>query len=125
MWDVFFYEGSKTLFRIALAIFKTGENEIKAVSDPMEMFGVVQGIPRKMIDANALMEACFKRRNGFGHLSQDQIDVRRQERRAKVQYNKIQAQVKTNTTWTIAQSDNEGRANQKSLFGKKRAQTGV
>ncbi|KAH6888524.1 hypothetical protein B0T10DRAFT_405185 [Thelonectria olida] len=125
VWDVFFYEGSKTLFRIALAIFKTGENEIKAVSDPMEMFGVVQGIPRKMIDANALMEACFKRRNGFGHLSQDQIDVRRQERRAKVQYNKIQAQVKTNTTWTIAQSDNEGRANQKSLFGKKRAQTGV
>lgn len=125
VWDVFFYEGSKTLFRIALAIFKTGENEIKAVSDPMEMFGVVQGIPRKMIDANALMEACFKRRNGFGHLSQDQIDVRRQERRAKVQYNKIQQQVKSNTTWTIAQSDNEGRSKEKGLFGKKRAQTGV
>ncbi|KAI5458715.1 hypothetical protein BGZ63DRAFT_362064 [Mariannaea sp. PMI_226] len=125
VWDVFFYEGSKTLFRIALAIFKVGENEIKAVSDPMEMFGVVQGIPRKLIDANALLEACFKRRNGFGHLSQDQIDVRRQERRARSQSNKPQQQLRNKTTWAIAQSDNEGRPKEKGLFGKRRAQTGV
>lgn len=84
VWDVFFYEGSKTLFRVALAIFKLGESEIKAVSDPMEMFGVVQALPRKMIDANQLMDVCFRRRNGFGHLSQDVIEERRQERRDQV-----------------------------------------
>ncbi|KAK8063524.1 TBC domain-containing protein [Apiospora saccharicola] len=84
VWDVFFYEGSKTLFRIALAIFKIGENEIKSVSDPMEIFQVVQTIPRRLIDANGLMESCFKRRNGFGHLSQDNIEQRRQERRDNV-----------------------------------------
>ncbi|TAQ87028.1 hypothetical protein B7494_g4656 [Chlorociboria aeruginascens] len=82
VWDSFFYEGSKTLFRIALAIFKVGEQEIKAVSDPMEIFQVVQTIPRRLIDANALMEACFKRRNGFGHLTQETIEKRRAERRA-------------------------------------------
>ena len=27
------------------------------------------------------MEACFRRRNGFGHLSQETIDARRAERR--------------------------------------------
>jgi hypothetical protein len=81
VWDAFFYEGSKTLFRIALAIFKVGETDIKAVSDPMEVFQVVQNIPRRLIDANTLMEACFKRRNGFGHLSQNVIDERRAERR--------------------------------------------
>jgi hypothetical protein len=81
VWDSFFYEGSKTLFRIALAIFKVGESEIRAVSDPMEIFQVVQTIPRRLIDASALMEACFKRRNGFGHLSQDTIEDRRAERR--------------------------------------------
>lgn len=81
VWDVFFYEGSKTLFRVALAILKLGEPEIKAVKDPMEMFGVVQSMPRKMIDANTVLDACFKRRNGFGHLSQGAIDERRQERR--------------------------------------------
>lgn len=81
VWDSFFYEGSKTLFRIALTIFKVGEVEIKAVSDPMEIFQTVQTIPRKLVDANALLEACFKRRNGFGHLSQEAIEKGRAQRR--------------------------------------------
>jgi hypothetical protein len=81
VWDSFFYEGSKTLFRIALAVFKVGETEIKAVSDPMEIFQVVQTIPRRLVDASAMMEACFKRRTGFGHLSQATIEERRKERR--------------------------------------------
>ncbi|PTB43652.1 hypothetical protein M441DRAFT_135870 [Trichoderma asperellum CBS 433.97] len=85
VWDVFFYEGSKTLFRVALAIFKLGEAEIKAIGDPMEMFGVVQSLPRKMLDANKVLETCFKRRNGFNHLSQEVIEERRQERRDKAQ----------------------------------------
>ncbi|KZF19696.1 RabGAP/TBC [Xylona heveae TC161] len=82
VWDSLFYEGSKTVFRIALAIFKVGEDDIKAVSDPMEIFQVVQTIPRRLIDASALMAACFKRRNGFGHISQETIEARRKERRA-------------------------------------------
>ncbi|KAM7195772.1 hypothetical protein V8F20_007342 [Naviculisporaceae sp. PSN 640] len=81
VWDVFFYEGSRTLFRIALTIFKLGEAEIKAVTDPMEMFGVVQAFPRRLIDCNALMDACYKRRNGIGHLSQELVEAKRQERR--------------------------------------------
>ncbi|KAL2121117.1 hypothetical protein VTJ04DRAFT_5144 [Mycothermus thermophilus] len=81
VWDVFFYEGSRTLFRIALTIFKLGEREIKAVQDPMEMFGVVQTFPRRMIDCNTLLETCYKRRNGIGHLSQDVLEERRKERR--------------------------------------------
>lgn len=82
VWDSFFYEGSKTLFRIALAIFKTGEHEIKAVNDPMEIFQVVQTIPRRLIDANALLEMTFERWNGFRYLSQEEIEKRRKERRA-------------------------------------------
>ncbi|KAF2761312.1 RabGAP/TBC [Pseudovirgaria hyperparasitica] len=81
VWDCLFYEGSKTLFRIALAIFKIGEDFIRAVNDPMEIFQIVQNLPRKLINPNALMEACFKKRNGFGHLTQETIDQRRLERR--------------------------------------------
>ncbi|KAH6632224.1 hypothetical protein F5144DRAFT_489303 [Chaetomium tenue] len=81
VWDVFFYEGSRTLFRIALTIFKLGEREIKAVQDPMEMFGVVQTFPRRLVDCNLLMETCYKRRNGIGHLSQEVVEEKRQERR--------------------------------------------
>ena len=81
VWDVFFYEGSRTLFRISLALFKLGEREIRAVQDPMEMFGVVQAFPRRMLDCNTLMETCYKRRNGIGHLSQEAVEEKRQERR--------------------------------------------
>ena len=84
VWDCLFFEGSKTLFRIALTIFKCGEKPILAVSDPMEIFQVVQTIPRGMVDVNALMEVCFKRRGGFGQVSQDVIERRREERRKAV-----------------------------------------
>lgn len=39
------------MFRIALTILKLGEAEIKGVNDPMEVFQVVQNIPRKLVDA--------------------------------------------------------------------------
>jgi hypothetical protein len=81
VWDSFFYEGSKTLFRIALTIFKIGEQEIKSVTDPMEIFQVVQTIPRRLVDANLVLDTCFKRRGGFSGLSQEKIEQRRRERR--------------------------------------------
>ncbi|KAK3114920.1 hypothetical protein LTR53_006294, partial [Teratosphaeriaceae sp. CCFEE 6253] len=84
VWDCLFFEGSKTLFRIALAIFKAGERQILAVSDPMEIFQVVQTIPRSMLDVNGLMEVCFRRRGGFAHVSQEVIERRREDRRSDV-----------------------------------------
>ncbi|KAM4067096.1 rab-GTPase-TBC domain-containing protein [Hirsutella rhossiliensis] len=123
VWDVFFYEGSKTLFRIALAIFKSGEAEIKAVSDPMEMFGVVQSLPRRMLDANALMEACFKRRNGFGHISQDAIDERRQERREQAQLDRahqLKLSGKPGTGGNLTEVDTDSFRRKGTLFGRKR-----
>ena len=79
VWDAFFYEGSRTLFRVALAILKVGEAQIRAVNDPMEIFQVVQTIPRCLIDANSLMDAYVKRRRtGTGlHVTQDLVDARR------------------------------------------------
>lgn len=91
VWDVFFYEGSKTLFRVALAIFKAGENEIRAISDPMEVFAVVQSMPRKMLDANTLMEICFKRRSGLNHITSEAIDERRAERKERLQIERKEA----------------------------------
>lgn len=79
VWDCFFYEGSKTLFRIALTILKLGEPRILSVQEPMEIFQVVQNLPKTLLDPALLMEACFKRRNGFGHLSQKDIDTRREK----------------------------------------------
>ncbi|WPH01918.1 Hypothetical protein R9X50_00477200 [Acrodontium crateriforme] len=84
IWDCLFFEGSKTLFRIALAIFKAAEKQILAVTDSMEIFQIVQQTPRSMLDVNGLMEVCFRRRGGFGHVSQELIERRRDERRREV-----------------------------------------
>ncbi|KAK6337804.1 hypothetical protein TWF696_001284 [Orbilia brochopaga] len=88
VWDAFFYEGSKILFRVSLGLFKIAEPAIKAVNDPVEVFQIVQTTPRKCIDAGALMDLCFKRRNGYGHLSQDDIDHRRRERKEMLEREK-------------------------------------
>ncbi|KAG5355651.1 GTPase-activating protein [Yarrowia sp. B02] len=73
IWDCLFYEGSKTLFRIALTLMKQSEPEFVGLNDPMEIFQVVQTSPKSMLDASHLMESCFKRYNDFGHISQDEI----------------------------------------------------
>lgn len=57
VWDLIFYDGPKTLFRTALAIFKAGEAEIKAIQDSMEIFQVVQQLPRRMISSNDLVKS--------------------------------------------------------------------
>lgn len=77
VWDVLFYEGSRTLFRVALTIFKLGEQRIKAVGDSMELFQVIQSLPRGMLDAGALMLAVCRR----GGVSSEWIEARRWERR--------------------------------------------
>lgn len=123
VWDVFFYEGSKTLFRIALAVLKSGESEIKSVKDPMEMFGVVQAIPRRMLDANTLMEACFKRRNGFGHISQAAIDEQRRERRQKARQEREQKMQheKTDLSGNMTEVESGTVSRRGTLFGKKKS----
>lgn len=76
-WDLLFYEGSRTLFRVALAVFKLGETEIRNVSDPMEIFQVVQSLPRKMLDIGALMGVACRR----GGVAQGWVEKKRGERR--------------------------------------------
>lgn len=77
VWDVVFYEGSKMLFRIALAIFKMGEQRIKGVNDSMELFQVVQALPRGMLDIGVLMGLACRR----GGISQEWITKKRRDRR--------------------------------------------
>ena len=77
VWDVLFYEGSRTLFRVALGIFRLGESEIRGVSDPMEVFQVVQALPRRMVGIGALMAVACRR----GAVGQDWVERRRRERR--------------------------------------------
>ena len=77
VWDVLFYEGSRTLFRVAISIFRIGEQRIKNLNDSMELFQVVQGLPRGMLDASSFMDAVC----GKGQVSADWVERMRGERR--------------------------------------------
>ncbi|KAK9466149.1 rab-GTPase-TBC domain-containing protein [Lipomyces arxii] len=96
IWDCFFYDDSKVFFRIALTILKLCEPQIIASTESSEIFQIVQTWPKHLLDPNALMHACFKRDNGFGHLSQLQIIERR-----KYVTEKRKAVVTTPTTTNI------------------------
>ncbi|KAJ5422570.1 hypothetical protein N7491_011015 [Penicillium cf. griseofulvum] len=90
VWDVFFYEGSKTFFRVSLAIFKACEKDILCVTDPMEAFQIVQTVPKKLLDANMLMDECFVRRHRVG---QGRIEELRAQRRKAVREEKLRRSV--------------------------------
>ncbi|KAJ5360805.1 hypothetical protein N7517_009996 [Penicillium concentricum] len=90
VWDVFFYEGSKTFFRVSLAIFKSCEKDILGVTDPMEAFQIVQTVPKKLLDANTLMDECFVRRHRVG---QGRIEELRAQRRKAVREEKLRRSV--------------------------------
>lgn len=77
VWDMIFYEGSRTLFRVALTIFKLGEQRIKDVSDPMELFQVVQNLPKGMLDAGAFVATVCRRGGPNG----EWVEAKRRERR--------------------------------------------
>ena len=112
VWDVLFFEGSKTLFRVALGVFRFVDQEVKqrascrsakagSVSsmasaaksiDPMEVFQIVQMLPRGLLDANALMEASFGRGlEGRGLLSRDVVEARREERREQFKMDRVKS----------------------------------
>ncbi|SLM39733.1 Rab-GTPase-TBC domain [Lasallia pustulata] len=57
VWDVLFYEGPRTIFRVALAIFKLGERDIGQVSDAVEVFQAVQRVPRGLLDAGRVISS--------------------------------------------------------------------
>jgi hypothetical protein len=75
-----------------------------------------------MIDANEMMEMSFKRRNGFGHLTQGVIDQRRQERRELAKRDlEQQTPGKQPTSLTHSAGDDANRVHRKgTLFGRKK-----
>ncbi|KAI5283428.1 hypothetical protein KEM55_001568 [Ascosphaera atra] len=82
IWDVFFYEGSRTFFRVGLGIFKSCEKSILSVSDPMEIFLIVQMAPKKLLDANTFVDDCFARKHH--RLSQQRVEYLRDARRRAI-----------------------------------------
>lgn len=97
VWDILWYEGSKTIFRISLTIAKMcldnpefkKSNAHVAEIDQIELFQFMQSFPKMILDPNFLIDNCFKKIGGygFGLVSQDEINKCREfvlKQRAKI-----------------------------------------
>ena len=74
VWDSFLLEGSKILFRMALALFKLNQDELLKVSDPFDLAAFIRNMPRKQLNVIALMETAF---NGIGGFSRSWLEDER------------------------------------------------
>eukprot|EP00164_Ancoracysta_twista_P005342 GFYU01007305.1.p1 GENE.GFYU01007305.1~~GFYU01007305.1.p1 ORF type:complete len:424 (-),score=137.17 GFYU01007305.1:143-1414(-) len=59
VWDSLFFEGSKILFRVGLAIMKLNEKALLATEDIGEVIQLLKSLPRSVVDCEALMKMAF------------------------------------------------------------------
>lgn len=65
VWDTFLYEGNKVMFRFALAVFKSSEEQLLKCEDHMSIFNFLRQVPEKVTDANMLSQFAFQFLNPF------------------------------------------------------------
>ncbi|NXB88040.1 TBD2A protein, partial [Vidua chalybeata] len=65
VWDAFLYEGTKVIFRYALAIFKYNEEEILRIHDSVEIYQYLCFFTRMITDGRKLMNIAFNDLNPF------------------------------------------------------------
>lgn len=76
-----------------MTLLKLHEPQIVAVKDSLEIFQVIQNIPRRMLDCGKLMDACFRPYNFVSNLTEK--DVERRRREARYAYRATQALVES------------------------------
>ncbi|KAI7857584.1 hypothetical protein BDC45DRAFT_500171 [Circinella umbellata] len=94
-------EGSKVLFRVALTIIKMNEKRIWALDDPIEIFPVLQSMPRRLVDCHRFMECVFSKSGVGADISTAEIERRRilfRDRRKQQRTAAAQQATAVNTT---------------------------
>ncbi|KAI5100645.1 TBC1 domain family member 2A [Silurus meridionalis] len=65
VWDAFLYEGTKVIFRYALAIFKYKEDDILKIHDNVEIYQYLRLFTKTVTDGRKLMSIAFLDLNPF------------------------------------------------------------
>ncbi|XP_052006174.1 TBC1 domain family member 2A [Xyrauchen texanus] len=63
IWDAFLYEGTKVIFRYALALFKYREEHILKIHDSVEMYQYLRLFPNTIADGRKLTSIAFNDMN--------------------------------------------------------------
>ncbi|KAI4885042.1 hypothetical protein NFI96_017716, partial [Prochilodus magdalenae] len=65
VWDAFFSEGTKVIFRYALALFKYKEEDILKIHDSVEIYQYLRFFTKTVTDSRKLMSIAFEDLNPF------------------------------------------------------------
>ncbi|XP_072525006.1 TBC1 domain family member 2A [Salminus brasiliensis] len=65
VWDAFFYEGTKVIFRYALALFKYKEEDILKIHDSVEIYQYLRFFTKTVTDSRKLTSIAFMDLNPF------------------------------------------------------------
>ncbi|XP_052032416.1 TBC1 domain family member 2A isoform X4 [Apodemus sylvaticus] len=65
VWDAFLYEGTKVVFRYALAIFKYNEEAILRLQDSLEIYQYLRFFTKTICDSRKLVSIAFNDMNPF------------------------------------------------------------
>ncbi|XP_078070086.1 TBC1 domain family member 2A isoform X2 [Mustelus asterias] len=65
VWDAFLYEGTKVIFRYALAIFKYNEEELLNLSDNLAIYDYLGCLTQNISEGRKLMNIAFVEMNPF------------------------------------------------------------
>ncbi|XP_058528333.1 TBC1 domain family member 2A isoform X2 [Ochotona princeps] len=80
VWDAFLYEGTKVVFRYALAIFKYNEKDILRLQDSLEIYQYLRFFTKTICNSRKLMNIAFHDMNPFPMKQLQQQRVAHRER---------------------------------------------
>ncbi|XP_008140361.2 TBC1 domain family member 2A isoform X1 [Eptesicus fuscus] len=80
VWDAFLYEGTKVVFRYALAIFKYTEEEILRLQDSLEIYQYLRFFTKTICNSRKLMSIAFNDMNPFPMKQLQQLRAVHRER---------------------------------------------
>uniref|UniRef100_H0VE94 TBC1 domain family member 2A n=1 Tax=Cavia porcellus TaxID=10141 RepID=H0VE94_CAVPO len=80
VWDAFLHEGTKVVFRYALAIFKYNEEAIMQLQDGLEIYQYLRFFTKTICDSRKLMNIAFNDMNPFPMKQLRQLRAAHRER---------------------------------------------
>uniref|UniRef100_A0A3Q3VSK5 Uncharacterized protein n=1 Tax=Mola mola TaxID=94237 RepID=A0A3Q3VSK5_MOLML len=116
LWDAFLYEGTKVIFRYALALFKYKEDDILKIHDSVEIYQYLRFFTKTISDGRRLIAIAFGDMNPFPrrllrnrralHLDRLQGELRELEEQQK-EFVTERAERKDKELDTVASEDDE------------------
>lgn len=71
VWDLFFCEGSVAIFRVALAMIKSHEQQLKELQNSADIFNALSDLPRQIHEVDELLDIAYSLAGSFNDVTLD------------------------------------------------------